>query len=80
MIVLQELSQCSPQRTLAKQDQSRSRVSLAGVQAVLEDVMNDFASHLRYTVRSLLRAPVFTAATILTIALGIGWVHPPLIE
>ena len=42
--------------------------------------MNDFASHLRYTVRSLLRAPVFTAATILTITLGIGWVHPPLIE
>jgi len=34
--------------------------------------MNDFASHLRYTVRSLLRAPVFTAATILTIALGTG--------
>jgi len=34
--------------------------------------MQNFFSNLRYTLRQFGRAPVFTAAAVLTLALGIG--------
>jgi hypothetical protein len=34
--------------------------------------MRDFVSNARYTLRQLRQAPVFTAAAMLTLALGIG--------
>lgn len=34
--------------------------------------MRDFVSNVRYTLRQLRQAPVFTAAAMLTLALGIG--------
>src|ERR1700744_2480676 len=34
--------------------------------------MRDLSGHLRYTLRQFRQAPVFTAAAVLTLALGIG--------
>jgi len=58
----------------------RAALELGGVTQVREEVrdvwlnrwIRDFVYDLRFSVRSLLRSPVFTATAVLSIALGIG--------
>src|SRR5215469_8093959 len=58
----------------------QAAVEIGGVTQVQEEVrdvwlsrwLRDFAYDLRFSLRSFLRSPSFTAATVLSLALGIG--------
>src|SRR6266496_2702358 len=58
----------------------QAALELGGLTQVQEEVrdgwlsrwLRDFAYHLRYSARSFLRSPSFTATTVLSLALGIG--------
>jgi predicted permease len=58
----------------------RARLEIGGVEQVREEVrdvwltrwLRDFVYDLRFSARSFLRSPSFTAATVLSLAIGIG--------